>query len=92
MTDASQRCPCGSGLSYGECCGPLHAGTRRREDGSVVSSGGRVLSIVGVGADLEAAREAVYRRVERVHLTGSHHRADIALRAARGEIAVPAAH
>ena len=72
--------------------GVLHAGTRRREDGSVVSSGGRVLSIVGVGADLEAAREAVYRRVERVHLTGSHHRADIALRAARGEIAVPAAH
>ncbi|GAA4190435.1 YchJ family protein [Gryllotalpicola kribbensis] len=29
MTDAGSRCPCGSGLSYGECCGPLHAGERR---------------------------------------------------------------
>jgi SEC-C motif-containing protein len=29
VTDAGSRCPCGSGLSYGECCGPLHAGERR---------------------------------------------------------------
>jgi SEC-C motif-containing protein len=29
MTDASRRCPCNSGLTYGECCGPLHAGERR---------------------------------------------------------------
>nr|WP_297428047.1 YchJ family metal-binding protein [uncultured Actinotalea sp.] len=26
MTDA--RCPCGTGLLYGECCGPLHEGDR----------------------------------------------------------------
>jgi SEC-C motif domain protein len=26
---ANRRCPCGSGLSYDECCGPLHAGTGR---------------------------------------------------------------
>ncbi|WP_277670888.1 phosphoribosylamine--glycine ligase, partial [Saccharomonospora viridis] len=42
--------------------GVLHAGTRRREDGAVVSSGGRVLSVVGVGADLAAAREQAYER------------------------------
>ena len=24
--DAMERCPCSSGLPYGECCGPLHAG------------------------------------------------------------------
>ncbi|HEY0249241.1 MAG TPA: YchJ family protein [Gryllotalpicola sp.] len=29
MTDASRRCPCGSGLVYGECCEPLHSGARR---------------------------------------------------------------
>jgi SEC-C motif domain protein len=29
VTDAGTRCPCGSGLSYGECCGPLHTGERR---------------------------------------------------------------
>jgi phosphoribosylamine--glycine ligase len=69
--------------------GVLHAGTRRRDDGAVVSSGGRVLSVVGTGADLAAARDDAYRRLDTVHLAGSHHRTDIALRAVRGEITVP---
>jgi phosphoribosylamine--glycine ligase len=69
--------------------GVLHSGTRRREDGAVLSAGGRVLSVVATGADLEAAREEVYRRVGAVHLPGSHHRTDVASRAARGEIALP---
>jgi len=71
--------------------GVLHAGTRRRDDGAVVSSGGRVLSVVGTGADLAAARDDAYRRVGTVHLAGSHHRTDIALKAVRGEIGVPTA-
>lgn len=25
--DSSRRCPCGTGLSYGECCGKYHTGT-----------------------------------------------------------------
>ncbi len=69
--------------------GVLHAGTRRREDGAVVSNGGRVLSVVGVGADLAAAREQAYERVGRINLPGSHHRSDIAARAARGELSAP---
>jgi phosphoribosylamine--glycine ligase len=73
-----------------EAEGVLHAGTRRREDGAVVSSGGRVLSVVGTGADLQAARAEVYRRVAKVRLPGSHYRSDIALRAVEGRIAVPA--
>ena len=40
--------------------------------------------------DLEAARADAYRRLQGVHLAGSHHRTDIARRAARGEVAVPA--
>ena len=70
--------------------GVLHSGTRRRDDGAVVSSGGRVLSVVGTGPDLAAARDDAYARVGEVHVPGSHSRTDIALRAARGEIAVPA--
>ena len=27
MTTAFSKCPCGSGATYGECCGPLHDGT-----------------------------------------------------------------
>jgi phosphoribosylamine--glycine ligase len=70
--------------------GVLHAGTRRRDDGAVVSTGGRVLSIVGTGPDLAAARADAYRRLDGVHLAGSHHRTDIAARAAAGEVIVPA--
>lgn len=69
--------------------GVLHAGTRRREDGAVVSNGGRVLSVVGTGDFLASAREDAYRRVAGVHLTGSHHRTDIARRAAEDGIIVP---
>jgi phosphoribosylamine--glycine ligase len=70
--------------------GVLHAGTRRRDDGAVVSAGGRVLSVVGTGDDLAAARDDAYRRLAGVKLPGSHHRDDIALRAVRGEVAAPA--
>jgi phosphoribosylamine--glycine ligase len=69
--------------------GVLHAGTRRREDGAVVSAGGRVLCVVGTGRDLDAAREQAYRRVAGVHLAGAHYRDDIGLRAARGEVSLP---
>jgi phosphoribosylamine--glycine ligase len=81
----------GDVIAGSEAEGVLHAGTRRRDDGAVVSTGGRVLSVVGMGSDLEAAREDAYRRVANLHLAGSHHRTDIALRASRGEVAVPAA-
>jgi phosphoribosylamine--glycine ligase len=79
----------GDVITGGEAEGVLHAGTRRREDGAVVSSGGRVLSVVGAGADLAAARADAYRRVTAVHLTGSHHRTDIALRAVHGDVSIP---
>lgn len=56
----------------------LHAGTSVGSDGSIVASGGRVLSIVGTGADMEQARAAAYAAVDRVTLRGSHYRRDIA--------------
>ncbi|GFG74357.1 phosphoribosylamine--glycine ligase [Mycobacterium botniense] len=66
--------------------GVLHAGTTRRGDGTVVSSGGRVLSVVGTGTDLCAARSAAYRILESIRLPGGHFRTDIALLAAEGKI------
>jgi len=66
----------------------LHAGTAI-VDGALVSAGGRVLSVVGRGADLAAARAASYAGVEQIALDGSHHRSDIALKAERGEVTVP---
>jgi phosphoribosylamine--glycine ligase len=64
----------------------LHAGTARADDGTLVAAGGRVLSVVGTGPDLAAARAAAYAGVDRITLPGSHHRRDIAL-AAAGEVA-----
>jgi phosphoribosylamine---glycine ligase len=80
----------GDPITGSDAPGVLHAGTRRREDGAVVSAGGRVLSVVGTGDDLAAAREDAYARLAAVHLTGSHHRGDIAERAAE-HAAEPAA-
>ncbi|MFN8073823.1 MAG: phosphoribosylamine--glycine ligase [Kineosporiaceae bacterium] len=67
----------------------LHAGTATGADGAVVSAGGRVLSVVGTGSDLDVARAVAYSAVSRIGLAGSHSRTDIALKAARGEVAVP---
>lgn len=55
----------------------LHAGTSRREDGRVVTAGGRVLNIVGRAGTLAEARRVAYDGVARVHFTGRHFRGDI---------------
>ena len=63
--------------------GPLlcfHAGTRRAADGSYASSGGRVVTLVGIGEDLVSARETAYRGVAQVRLEGGQHRTDIGAR------------
>jgi phosphoribosylamine--glycine ligase len=64
--------------------GIIHAGTRLDADGTLRSSGGRVLCATATGADLAAAREAAYALVDGVRLDGSQHRRDIALAASRG--------
>lgn len=68
----------------------LHAGTALK-DGQLVSAGGRVLSVVALGVDLTQARERAYEVVDAIELRGSHHRTDIAARAARGEVSIPVA-
>ncbi len=68
--------------------GVLHAATARRDDGALVSTGGRVLSVVGTGSDLAAARSAAYQTVKSIRLPGSHFRTDIALAAEQGRVKV----
>ncbi len=66
----------------------LHAGTARDGQGRLVSAGGRVLNVVGVGPDLAAARAAAYDRIGKISLPGAHHRTDIGGKAADGEIRI----
>jgi len=47
------------------------------------------LSVTALGADLAQARQHAYGAVETIEFAGEHHRSDIALKAAKGEIHVP---
>ncbi|SCL38273.1 phosphoribosylamine--glycine ligase [Micromonospora pallida] len=76
----------GDVISGADRPGIIHAGTRRADDGTLVSAGGRVLCATATGVDLAAARDAVYALVDDVELPGSHHRRDIADAAVRDAI------
>src|SRR5215472_3140118 len=58
----------------------FHAGTRL-ESGKVLTSGGRVLCAVGLGAGIAAAQRAAYALADSVHWPGVHYRRDIGHRA-----------
>jgi phosphoribosylamine--glycine ligase len=58
-----------------------HAGTTLGDDGRVVTSGGRVLTVVGRGADYKAAIARAYAGVERIKFDGAYCRRDIGKRA-----------
>ena len=62
----------------------FHCGTKM-VDGRVVTAGGRVLSVTGLGANLREAVDNAYAGVDRIAFDGAFHRTDIAHRAfARG--------
>ncbi len=58
--------------------GFIHAGTRRAEDGSLVTTGGRALCCTAVADSVAAAREQAYALVAQVRLEGAVFRTDIA--------------
>ncbi len=58
-----------------------HAGTARRDDGAIVTAGGRVLNVTARGATAAAARDAAYAAARRIEFAGRQLRDDIALRA-----------
>jgi phosphoribosylamine--glycine ligase len=58
-----------------------HAGTKRGEDGAIVTAGGRVLNVTALGADAAAARAAAYAAADVIQFDGRQMRQDIALRA-----------
>ncbi len=60
----------------------FHAGTRR-QDQALLTSGGRVLGITGMGATIAEARDRAYGVVRTVRFDGCHFRTDIAARALR---------
>jgi phosphoribosylamine--glycine ligase len=60
-----------------------HAGTAWSDGGAVVTAGGRVLNVTGLGADVAAARDAAYAAADMIEFAGKQLRRDIAMRAVR---------
>ena len=54
----------------------FHAGTKREGD-KIVTAGGRVLTVVGLGEDLKEAKSKAYEAVEKIHFDGMYYRKDI---------------
>ena len=73
-----------SGLDRAEALDGVHLAhaATALHDGEFLATGGRVLSVVGVGSSLADARDRVYRGVDAIGLEGGQHRRDIAARAA----------
>jgi phosphoribosylamine---glycine ligase len=55
----------------------VHAGTAHDAEGRLVTAGGRVLAVTGVGRDVDEARSRAYRGVGLVQFDGSQYRTDI---------------
>jgi phosphoribosylamine--glycine ligase len=59
----------------------FHAGTRRDADGTIRTSGGRVLAVSALGVSFEQARDTAYDAAAKITFEGKHVRSDIAERA-----------
>lgn len=66
--------------SVEEGCAIIHAGTKRLNDGSIVTSGGRVLGVTGTGKTLHEAADRTYALCEQISFNGMQYRRDIGYR------------
>ncbi|MEG1452137.1 phosphoribosylamine--glycine ligase [Brevundimonas sp.] len=71
----------GAEQDFGPHVQVFHAGTKRRDDGTLVAAGGRVLNVCAYGADINEARERAYEAVAKIDWPGGFNRSDIGWRA-----------
>ena len=67
-----------TGLDKVEGALVFHAGTQIA-NGKIYTNGGRVLSVVGLGADIKSARATAYNAAARINFEGMQYRGDIGL-------------
>jgi phosphoribosylamine--glycine ligase len=74
-----------TGVEAAEAAGALvfHAGTAMQGD-RLVTNGGRIVAVTGLGETVADARAAAYDAADRIHFEGARRREDIALAAAQG--------
>jgi phosphoribosylamine--glycine ligase len=61
----------------------FHAATQRRDDGTLVTSGGRVLTVAALGESVRVAQQRAYEALAPIHFDGMQFRRDIGHRALR---------
>ena len=71
----------GADQDFGPHVQVFHAGTRKREDGTLVAAGGRVLNVCAYGTDIAEARTRAYEAIARIDWPGGFNRTDIGWRA-----------
>ena len=71
----------GADQDFGPHVQVFHAGTRKREDGTLVAAGGRVLNVCAYGADIAEARARAYEAIAKIDWPGGFNRTDIGWRA-----------
>lgn len=71
----------GADQDFGPHVQVFHAGTKKRDDGTLVAAGGRVLNVCAYGADIAEARERAYEAIARIDWPGGFNRTDIGWRA-----------
>lgn len=68
-----------SGLDEANQIGKVfHAGTETGKQGEVLTNGGRVLCVVGLGSDVSAAKAKAYQALDKIRFDGMQYRKDIA--------------
>ena len=72
-------------LQEGRSLQLFHAGTARQQDGSLVTSGGRVLAVVAQGDSFDQAFDAAYQGLRAVEFTGMTYRRDIGYQVRRNQ-------
>jgi phosphoribosylamine--glycine ligase len=63
----------------------FYAGARKK-DGTVLTTGGRVLTVTALGNNVATARARAYEAVSQIDFEGCHYRRDIALGAVAGKV------
>ncbi len=66
-----------SGLDHINDALLFHAGTQTDDNGTVLTSGGRVMAVTALGDTLESCRQIVYSEIEKIHFQGAYCRKDI---------------
>jgi len=66
----------------------FHAGTKLDGKSHIVTNGGRVLGVTGLGNTIKGAIDKAYEAVEKINFAGMHYRKDIGVRALKAETLV----